>query len=406
MPEPLRVILVGHACGPNLGSEPGLTWNLASRLATRGHQVWLITHPQRRESIDAELARVLRPTLHVEYTNLDPAADPWKDWSGEQGLKSHYLKWQHVAAARAKELTAAHAARVVHHISWGTINAPPLLHDLGVPVVWGPLGGGEAMPLSLRGYFGGWGAVAKEVVRHLQRRGIAWLPQLGRMAKRSAAVLACNRETAAVLKRAGARHVELLIDCAADVPADFALPTRPPGPLRLLWAGRLEPRKGLLLGLEAFARCRADVRLSVAGDGPQLDAAKALVAARGLADRVNFLGKLPYDAMQRAFDDADAFLFTSLRDRFGTIVLEAMSHGLPVIGLDHNGFGALVPPDSCVKVPVAGDVAGELAAAVDTLAGDHAARVQRAASALAFARSQHWDAFVDRIEAIYRDAVR
>ena len=56
--------------------------------------------------------------------------------------------------------------------------------------------------------------------------------------------------------------------------------------------------------------------------------------------------------MAALFQRCDAFFFTGLRDTFGSVVLEALSNGLPVVTVNHQGVGAFVPEDASIKVPV------------------------------------------------------
>ena len=111
--------------------------------------------------------------------------------------------------------------------------------------------------------------------------------------------------------------------------------------------------------------------------------------------------------MSRLFRESHAFIFTSLRNRFGTVVLEAMGHGLPILTLDHNGVRSFVPNDGGIKVPVTNPkqtVAG-LAAGIDRLAASQAHREQMGAAALAYARTRTWRLRCDELVRIYADLV-
>jgi len=56
--------------------------------------------------------------------------------------------------------------------------------------------------------------------------------------------------------------------------------------------------------------------------------------------------------MKRHYQEADIFLFTSLRDSSGAVLAEALASGLPIITLNHQGAGAIVPAEAGVKVEV------------------------------------------------------
>ena len=55
--------------------------------------------------------------------------------------------------------------------------------------------------------------------------------------------------------------------------------------------------------------------------------------------------------MQQHFAQADLFMFTSLRDTFGTVNFEALAKGCPVICLNHHGVGGRLPDAVAIKVP-------------------------------------------------------
>ncbi len=127
--------------------------------------------------------------------------------------------------------------------------------------------------------------------------------------RKSALLLATNPETTHTLKRAGASEVHLFPDNGI-VPA--WLQPQPPQRKRkavfsLLWAGRLELRKGFPLALEALAAARsAPVRMLVAGAGPMESAWRKLTRTMGLQKQVQFLGMVPWNDMRDLFLNVDA----------------------------------------------------------------------------------------------------
>jgi glycosyltransferase involved in cell wall biosynthesis len=246
-----------------------------------------------------------------------------------------------------------------------------------------------------------------EVLRHVTQAMLPFAPSMRRMARAAAVVLATNQETRRLLLRGGARRVELFLD--NGLPPGYADHTtaqrNSSNVMKLLWAGRCEPRKALGVGLDAIAQVRQPVKLLVAGDGPSKEAWQRRATELGLNDRVEFLGRVPWATMNTLFDEADAFLFTSLRDSFGSVVLEAMGHGLPIVTLNHQGVRDFVPEGGGVKVSVESPekTTLELAQAIDALAQDPRRRIEMGQASLDFARTETWDRRAARLVSLYQE---
>ena len=76
----------------------------------------------------------------------------------------------------------------------------------------------------------------------------------------------------------------------------------------------------------------------MAGDGRMRSRIARYIQHLGLGADVALLGSVPYLAMRDLYNQADVFLFSSLHDTSGNVLLEAMSHGLPVVALDQHGI--------------------------------------------------------------------
>jgi glycosyltransferase involved in cell wall biosynthesis len=114
---------------------------------------------------------------------------------------------------------------------------------------------------------------------------------------------------------------------------------RPPGPFTVVVVGRLDPRKGVDLAVEAIARI-PEVRLEVVGVGAERAALEALVRARRLEGRVRFHGQLADTRPLLA--RAHAALCSSRSEGLGIALLEAMATGLPVVGFRVGGVPEIV----------------------------------------------------------------
>lgn len=148
----------------------------------------------------------------------------------------------------------------------------------------------------------------------------------------------------------------LRVPSAKVVHLDNGLPLPPAavtrGPVRrLLFVGLLVRRKGVHVLLEAMAAAGLppDVRLRVAGDGPERVELEAQAHRSGLADRVEFLG-FRSDVPQ-LLAEADAFVLPSAMEQQPLVLIEAMGAGKPVVATDVGGVremvrdaGLVVPP--------------------------------------------------------------
>ena len=98
---------------------------------------------------------------------------------------------------------------------------------------------------------------------------------------------------------------------------------------------------------------------------------------------MNFLGRIPRQQVEELYASSDAFFFPSFREPSGSVVFEAMRHGLPIIASDRGGPGHVVTDASGIKVPVETpeQLALALAGAVRRMAADPQQRARLSAGA-------------------------
>ena len=119
------------------------------------------------------------------------------------------------------------------------------------------------------------------------------------------------------------------------------------GPLRVVFAGNLTPRKGLLALVEALARVDADWELTVVGravDGSYVRTVRETLRAAGIEDSVAMVGELPDEALAGILGESHVLAVPSRYEGFGLVYLEAMGFGLPVIAAVAGGASDLVTP--------------------------------------------------------------
>ena len=119
-----------------------------------------------------------------------------------------------------------------------------------------------------------------------------------------------------------------------DVPVDLNRVERTED-LRLLFIGRLDPKKGIESLLKACSLVDSALpwRLAIAGWGPPgyVSHLKEQILALGLGGRVEILGPVLSEAKKGLFECSDVALVPSYTENFGIVVAEALAHGVPVI---------------------------------------------------------------------------
>jgi glycosyltransferase involved in cell wall biosynthesis len=106
-------------------------------------------------------------------------------------------------------------------------------------------------------------------------------------------------------------------------------------PLRLVYCGRLVPRKGVGRAVDLVARARArgaDVTFEVIGNGPEEPALREQIAAAGVGDGVKLAGSAPYGpSLLRRLSTFDALLFTPTAEDTPRMIFDGYAAGLPLI---------------------------------------------------------------------------
>lgn len=184
-------------------------------------------------------------------------------------------------------------------------------------------------------------------------------------------------------------------------PAIFA--ARRDGRPRVLFVGRLAEQKGVRYLVEATAGMRTrGVEVCLVGDGPERPMLERLVRRRRLEDRVSFRGFQPHDAIPALMATADVLVLPSVYEELGSVLVEAMHAGLPIVASDTGGIPDAVG-DAAVLVPPRD--APALARALDEVLGDAARRARLSAAARERARGYHWDALADRVLGVYESVL-
>lgn len=295
---------------------------------------------------------------------------------GPRGLYLYYFLWQLGAYACARQLVSRLRFDYVHHLTLGGFRVPSFLGFLGLPFIIGPIGGGERAPVRLRKSFP-WRAKITDCLRDIANAAALLDPLVRACYKRSRLILCKTRESSQLVPRAFADRVRVQLEIGVAF-VERSSPRRPLGnSVRVLYVGRLIYWKGVHLALRAFARFVQDhpqATLTIVGEGAEREWLQRLANELSLNGAVRWIRRIPHNELSTQYETHDLFLFPSLHDSSGNVVLEALSHGLPVVCLDlggpaeivNNNCGRVIPTGNCGESDVINALASALSEMADT----------------------------------------
>lgn len=168
-----------------------------------------------------------------------------------------------------------------------------------------------------------------------------------------------------------------------------------------LYVGRLSQEKNLghlLAMIEDIER--VDGWLVVVGDGPiRPDLERALMGRRA-----TFTGYLRDEALASAYASSDVFVFPSLTETYGQVVVEAMASGLPVVAYDAEGVRDTVTHERTGLLAPAGHLSA-FRRNLERALTDARLRSRLGLSARLWAERQKWPVILDLLLEVYREAI-
>ena len=180
-------------------------------------------------------------------------------------------------------------------------------------------------------------------------------------------------------------------------------PRDPAAPLRLLYHGRVDRRKGVLDMLAALARTPGAWQATISGIGPDVAPAQALAAELNLGGRVAFTGYADYDTVPALYQAHDVFVSPTYAEGFSNTILEAMASRHAVLSCRAVGVVDCLRDGDNGLLTEPGDVPA-LAAALARLVTDADLRERLATAALAECRRVYsWEAVGRQIVDVYSE---
>lgn len=362
MEQRRKILVLAYCLSPFRGSEYSVGWNYCRRMSKFYDLTVLYGASGDHLGDTQEMEEFVKnnPNPAIEFIPVHATkAMNRLNFLNRHGIFNYtfyfaYKLWHKEVYRIAKEIIAEKHIDLIHYVCPIGYREPGYLWKLGLPYVWGPIGGTHNTPKVLLNRLSG---IAR--LKHSFRDFSNSLQLLFKLRVRRAinhcdALFACSNEVAEDIAKYFHKHTKVLPEnCIEHI---YGIPDNKnftDGPLRVSFVGSLDARKNPKMLLEALLKAKdANVHVDFVGTGPEMKSIIRYAEENGIMDKISMWGKVDREKAVNIISNSHIMVITSIIEGNPTIVWEAMSYGVPIVTLDHCGMSLSVSSQSGWKVPV------------------------------------------------------
>ncbi len=380
----MRIMIVTDQYPPMVGGVPRVTHDLATDLAARGHQVWVVAPSQGARDIR-------RYEQHVRLYRFSSF-----EWPTYEGLRIPFLPLLPV-----RNLIKKSDPHVVH------IHSPVVLGNIAQIMA-----GGLRKPVIATNHY-----LPINISRSLSNDAVISKPfnlitysYLVSFCNRCEYVTAPTQTALNLLYEHGLKAPASAISNGIDLrrytpgPKDEQLRARfhlPPDRPLILHVNRLFEEKRVDVLIDAVAKMQSKAHVMITSTGPMEAELRAQVKRLHLEDRISFPGFIRDADLVPLYRLADIFAIPSEADLQSLATMEAMACGLPVVAANAFALPELVHHEENGFLFQPGN-SEEMARYLDRLVDDAALRRQMGAKSLEIVAAHDRTQVLTQWEALYR----
>lgn len=353
----INVLINAYAVSPSWGSEQGMGWNWIVNLAKYCH-LDVITECEWQSEIEDAVSK-LSQNRNLEFHYL-PVSDKVREMCWNQGdwrFYWYYEKWQRRALSKAIEICTNKQIDVIHQLNMIGFREPGYLWKIkGKPFVWGPIGGMELMPMSYLQ-----GAPLRQrlfnrVKNTINKFQYSHSIRVRQAIERSSALISAVTGVQDILSQRYNKDSILINETGVEINMSAKkVQSKPNTPLKLIWVGKFDFRKQLPIAVRSvIATNNSNIELHICGTGNEsvIEKIRSIAEAGSISKQIYWHGNVPHDQMAEMMSKCDMLFFTSIMEATSTVVLEAISVGLPVLCFNTCGFGPIVKDFAGITVEI------------------------------------------------------
>jgi glycosyltransferase involved in cell wall biosynthesis len=364
MSNRLRVLVLAYMISPSRGSEYAVAWNYVQTMRPHCHLTILYgsagehmgditdfpfpSFVDRSEPGEVRFHFVPEPRFANRLNALN-----------RRGILPYsfylaYRVWHRAALAEAKRLVADGMFDVIHYLGPIGYREPGYLWQLPFPFIWGPVGGATSFPWRLHRALPRKGKLSLIVRACINALQIRFSRRVTRALRRADVLITATTENQTIFRKK--KGIESLYLPENGIEGQISLNETkfPAEPVRIIWIGSLEARKGLILLIEAIGMLQnpRQICVDIVGKGPLHDSLRERSMELGISEQFVWHGHIPRAEVFQLLDRCHLHVITGLNEANTTSIWEALSRSVPVLTLDHCGMRDIISPAYGIAIPV------------------------------------------------------
>lgn len=353
-----HILVFAYQVSPSAGSEFAVAWDYIRNMSRTNKLT--VLYGISKGWLEIGNVKIMQDYLkehkvpNVEFIPVLPDEEVTRELSKIK--KSRYEYYQFYFAYRvyhklvakvANEIIAKEKIDIVHYLGPIGYHEPGYLRQLGLPYIWGPIGGLACAPFNLiPGFYSNLSKIdliAKETINKfrytLNRR-------IRKAFDDTDLLITCHNDNRKILERlTGRKDIQVLPENGIEELFPLNESKFKSQKIECIWVGAISNHKSLFTLLRAlkFVEKDSPLIINIVGDNSEqhidlMGKLKKYAEKNGIDHLLKWHGKIPRADVFELFDRASLHIITSIKEANTTVIWEAMSRGVPTMSLQHSGM--------------------------------------------------------------------
>lgn len=358
-----NILVLAAFISPTKGSEYSVAWNYVKHMAKYNNLtvVYGASGDVLGDCSEMERYALEHPMLHVKFIAVHASRTTHAlNYLNRKGVFPYsfyvaFKSWQKQAYGVAKELMKTQQFDLCHMVGPIGYREPGYFWKLGLPYMWGPIGGANNSPWTLVKHLP-WKGRLKHIFRSTANTLQMYTScRVKKALQATDVLLTATTENQSKFHKLYGKESRYLPENCID--AEIRVNEEKycyPATYNFIIVGRQDNRKNIKLFLRSltYVKNKKNLHVDVVGDGPTRTSLQEFAFKNGLDDIITWHGQLPRTKAVQLFNNAHIHVITSISEGNPTTLWEAMSYGVPTLSLDHCGMHDTIDDESGIRIPI------------------------------------------------------